>query len=216
MHTIAFVTQKGGSGKSTLASSLAVAALQARERVFIIDMDPQQSLMRWSKERGEADIPVEAINPAKLNVTLSALEKSGVSLVIIDTAGAEGAASQTLLKAADLVIIPSRPSVFDLWSSEQTRKMLKAMKSDYAFVLNQCPAAQHSERVEAGMVALEAMGGLLTPLIGQRVDFQDAARYGLGITEFNPSGDAADEMRKLWTSLKRRLSKRPANMRKAA
>jgi chromosome partitioning protein len=66
------------------------------------------------------------------------------------------------------------------------------------------------------MVALEAMGGLLTPLIGQRVDFQDAARYGLGVTELNPSGDAADEMRKLWTSLKRRLSKRPANMRKAA
>ena len=41
MRTIAFVTQKGGSGKSTLASSLAVTAMEAGERVFIIDLDPQ-------------------------------------------------------------------------------------------------------------------------------------------------------------------------------
>jgi chromosome partitioning protein len=216
MHIIAFVTQKGGSGKSTLASSLAVAALEARERVFIIDMDPQQSLIRWSKERGEADIPVESVTPAKLSVTLSALEKSGVSLVIIDTPGSDSPTCTAAIKAADLTIIPSRPSVFDLWSSEQTRKTLKEMKGDYAFLLNQCPPVQQSARVESGMVALEAMGGLLSPLIGLRVDFQDAARHGYGVTEINPSGYAADEMRKLWQSLKRRLSKRSAPARKAA
>ncbi|MBV9136837.1 MAG: AAA family ATPase, partial [Hyphomicrobiales bacterium] len=36
MRTIAFVTQKGGSGKSTLATSLAVAAMQAGERVYML------------------------------------------------------------------------------------------------------------------------------------------------------------------------------------
>ena len=56
MRTIAFVTQKGGSGKSTLASSLAVAAHEAGERVFIIDMDPQASLVKWSKARGEGGL----------------------------------------------------------------------------------------------------------------------------------------------------------------
>ena len=61
MRTIAFVTQKGGSGKSTLASSLAVTAMEAGERVFIIDLDPQASLVKWSKMRGEADVPVEAV-----------------------------------------------------------------------------------------------------------------------------------------------------------
>jgi chromosome partitioning protein len=216
MQTIAFVTQKGGSGKSTLASSLAVAAFEARERVFIIDMDPQQSLVRWSKERGEADIPVEAVTPSKLTATLNALEKSGVTLVIIDTPGSDSATSVAAIKASDLAVIPSRPTVFDLWSSEQTRKILKDMKSDYVFLLNQCPPVQQSARVESGMVALEAMGGLLSPLIGLRVDFQDAARHGLGVTEMNPSGYAADEMRKLWQSLKRRLGKRAAPQRKAA
>ena len=66
MRTIAFVTQKGGTGKSTLASSLAVAALEAGEKVFIFDLDPQQSLIKWSKTRGQSDIAVEAVSPAKL------------------------------------------------------------------------------------------------------------------------------------------------------
>ena len=49
MRKIAFVTQKGGAGKSTLASSVAVAARQAGERVFIIDLDPLQTLVKWSR-----------------------------------------------------------------------------------------------------------------------------------------------------------------------
>ena len=53
MRTIAFVTQKGGAGKSTIASSVAVAAHEAGEKVFIFDLDPQQSLKKWSKARAE-------------------------------------------------------------------------------------------------------------------------------------------------------------------
>ena len=60
MRTIAFVTQKGGSGKSTLASSLAVAAHEMKERVCVIDMDPQGSLTNWAKTRGGDDIVVIA------------------------------------------------------------------------------------------------------------------------------------------------------------
>jgi chromosome partitioning protein len=49
MRTIAFVSQKGGSGKSTIASSLAVAAHEMEEKVCVIDMDPQGSLMNWAR-----------------------------------------------------------------------------------------------------------------------------------------------------------------------
>jgi len=87
MRTIAFVTQKGGAGKSTLASSISVAAAHAGERVFIIDLDPLQSLVKWSKMRGQSDIPVEHIPVAKLSKALEALEKKGVTLVVIDAPG---------------------------------------------------------------------------------------------------------------------------------
>jgi chromosome partitioning protein len=58
MQTIAFVTQKGGAGKSTLASGVAVAARAAGERVFIIDLDPLQTLVKWSSSRKDPEIGV--------------------------------------------------------------------------------------------------------------------------------------------------------------
>jgi hypothetical protein len=36
-----------------------------------------------------------------------------------------------------------------------------------------------------------------------RVDFQDAARHGAGVTEINRFGQAADDIRKLWGSITR-------------
>jgi chromosome partitioning protein len=216
MRTIAFVTQKGGSGKSTLASSLAVAAFQAGEKVFVIDMDPQNALANWAKTRGQDDVPVASVTPGRLSATLASLAKNGFTLAIIDTPGAEGPIAAAAMKAADLNIIPSRPNVFDLWASEQTRKTLKELRSDFVFVLNQCPPAQQTTRVEEGAAALEAMGGLITPLVLTRVDYQEAARYGCGVTEVNPHGAAAAEIKALWASIKRRLARGKPQARKAA
>jgi chromosome partitioning protein len=62
------------------------------------------------------------------------------------------------------------------------------------------------------------MGGLITPLIQARVDYQEAARHGMGVTEINPHGAAAAEIKALWSSIKRRLArgKAKATVSKAA
>lgn len=216
MRTLSFVTQKGGSGKSTLASSLAVAAREAGEKVFIIDMDPQASLMKWAKARGDASMPVEAVTSAKLPQALAMLEKKGITLVVIDTPGTDSTESKAAMKFSDLCIIPARPNVFDLWASELTRKTIKEMKREFVFLLNQCPPAQQTARVEEGAKALEAMGGLITPLIAARVDYQEAARHGKGVSEHNRSGYAAEEMRQLWSSVKKRMNKAKAGQAKKA
>lgn len=207
MRTIAFVTQKGGAGKSTLASSVAVAAHDAGERVFIIDLDPLQTLVKWSRIRKATDVPVEHIPPGKLSKALAALEKKGITLVVIDAPGQDSAHADAAISAADLCVIPARPNAFDLWASEVTRRQVKEKRRDYAFLLNQCPPAQQSARVEQGAKALQAMGGLLAPLVSARVDYQEAARLGQGVSEFSPYGVAAEEMRELWGSIKRRLKK---------
>jgi chromosome partitioning protein len=106
--------------------------------------------------------------------------------------------------------------MFDLWASELTRTTLKKMRADYVFVLNQCPPAQQTARVEEGAAALEAMGGLITPLVLSRVDYQEAARQGKGVSEINSGGPAAGEMKALWASIKRRLAKSSKPSRKAA
>jgi len=207
MRTIAFVTQKGGAGKSTLASNISIAAELAGERVFIIDLDPLQSLVKWSKLRGQSDIAVEHIPAAKVAKALEALEKKGVTLVVIDAPGEDSEIVTAAVRAADLCIIPARPNVFDLWASEVTRVKVKESGKEYAFLLNQCPPAQQSIRVDQGAKALQAMGALLAPLVSARVDYQEAARHGLGVGELHPSGVAAQEMRELWASVKRRLKK---------
>jgi chromosome partitioning protein len=173
--------------------------------------------MKWSKTRGANDIAVEAISPGKLGQALATLAKSGVTLCIIDTAGTESTATAAAMKAADLCIIPARPNAFDIWATEATRKALREIRKDFVFLLNQCPPAQQNARVEEGVKALESMGGLISPLIASRVDYQEAARHGYGVSELHPRGPAADEMRKLWSSIKRRMAKaKPAPTRKAA
>jgi chromosome partitioning protein len=203
MLVVSFVTQKGGTGKSTLASSLAVAAHEAGDRVSILDLDPQQALVKWSMNRKKADIPVEAVSLDMLEPIIELLAESGVTLCILDTVGIDSATTAAAMNASDLCIIPVRPNVFDLWAGEMTRKIIRGMGKNCVFLLNQCPPAQQSVRVQTGVKALEAMGGLISPAIPMRVDFQDAARSGSGVTEINRSGQAADDIRKLWGSIVR-------------
>ncbi len=207
MRTIAFVTQKGGSGKSTLSAGVAVAAQERRERVFLLDMDPQKSLTTWAANWYDENLGVEAVTASKLPAALGALAQSSITLVIIDTPATYSVAAEAAMTSADLIIIPVRPTVFDIWSSEVTRCRAKELGKEYVFVLNQCPILQGNRRVQDGAAALEAMGGLLRPLISSRVDYQEAIRRGLGPTEIDPTGAAAEEMRQLWASLRRRLAR---------
>ncbi len=214
MQRIAFVTQKGGSGKSTLAACLAVAAMEAGEKVFLIDLDPLRSLTLWAETRDCEDIRVVAAPASKLDKVLELLEENGVTLAIVDSPGGDSLAADMAMRAADLCLVPARPNAFDLAASVKTLKKLKMRQRDYAFVLNQCPPAQQSARIDEGVEALEAMGGLISPLLTSRVDYQEAARCGLGVTELNPAGAAAEEIRALWASLRKRLRKTQARSKR--
>ena len=148
MRTLAVLSRKGGTGKTTVALHLAMGAWLAGKKTLIADMDPQRSLVRWSDLRQEDKIPVQEISAAKLPKALDALSDNRVGLVIIDTPATESAAAEAAMKAADLCVIPSRPTVFDLWSSEVTRTRLKALGREFVFVLNQCPATPVALAVE--------------------------------------------------------------------
>jgi chromosome partitioning protein len=203
MLTIAFVSQKGGCGKSTLAACLAVAAKEAGERVFVLDMDPKKSVVRWGSRRNDHNLPVEAVPAARLPAALTALSKRNMSLVIADTPVLESPRSLAAINAADLCIVPARPATFDIWASEVTGRKLKLMGKEFIFLLNQCPPAR--QLAQQGIAALEAVGSLLRPHIAARADFLEAARTGKGVTEVDPKGAAAQEMRDLWMDLSRRL-----------
>lgn len=204
MRTIAFTSAKGGSGKTTLAVSLGIAAMQAGERPYLIDLDAQGSLLAWRDRRRDDDPPADRCEAAQLPAALAALAKAGFTLAIIDTAGIDSPAVSAAMRAADLAIIPARPSALDLEAARPTLGALTRLGTPYAFVLNACPPGRSGRIDDAGR-ALSLLGVLASPTIVQRTDHVDAIGFGLGVTELAADGKAAQEIRELWTWISRRM-----------
>lgn len=204
MKTITLVTQKGGSGKSTLAANLAVAAGEAGERVFVLDLDRQGTLAKWI-DRRTADTPgfdrVEA--GGKLDEALITLAGQKFSVVILDTAGTDSPLVTAAIRAADLCLIPTRPTPADLEATQPTLSAIQSTRKAFAFVLNQAPP--RSSRLNEAAAGLKMLGVLAEPPITQRNDYQDAIGSGQGATEFNPNGKAAAEIRALWRWVKNKM-----------
>jgi chromosome partitioning protein len=204
MKTLALVTQKGGSGKSTLAANLAVAAGQAREKVFLLELDKQGTLARWI-ERREAETPAFDRIPtaAGLAPALADIAKQGYTLTILDTAGADSPLATAAMQAADLCLIPTRPTPADREATQATLEAIQSARRKFAFALNQTPV--RSARLTEAAAGLRVLGLLAEPPIGQRNDFQDALGLGQGVTEFNPEGKAAAEVQALWAWVAKRM-----------
>ena len=205
MKTLAFLNQKGGSGKSSLAASVAVAAMEAGERPFLIDLDPQMTLFSWGERRQSESPPVDKARVSALAGVLDALGKQGYTLAVLDTQGADLAASSEIMRRADLTLIPARPTLPDIEASKPTVAALTSLGRPFAFVLNQCPATASSGRASDAARALHLLGALASPAIGSRIDHQDAIALGQGVTERDPAGKAAREIRELWIWIKGRM-----------
>ncbi len=107
------MSAKGGSGKSTLAASLAVAAAEDGERVFLIDVDPQGSVIAWGSRRQRDAPDVDRIGPDRVENAVTGLAQAGYTLAVIDTPGVDTAATAAAMRTADLSLIPARPSALD-------------------------------------------------------------------------------------------------------
>ena len=221
MRSIAFLTQKGGAGKSTLVASVAAAAATAGERVIALDLDPQGALVRWSERREAANSPNKIIvepleneRLPRLRSILDGLSDVGFTLAIFDTASGNIAAARLVIEAADLCLLPSRPTRMDVETTGATFRAVFLAKRKAAFVLNQCPPAYHSTRASDAAKALGKLGVLAEPMLSARMDFQDAMAAGLGVTEYASGGRAAQEITTLWNWIRNQFannkSKSPA------
>ncbi|WP_426036934.1 ParA family protein [Cypionkella sp. TWP1-2-1b2] len=145
MKTIVIAAQKGGAGKTTLARNLAVAASQDGRDVLCLDLDPQGSLRAWWEGR-DADAPSTLDRdpaPDVLRATLNAAQAQ-FDLCIIDTPPAAPEWLTEALGAADLVLIPVRPSPDDLRAVGATIAAVNAARVPFAFALSQPPPAPKS------------------------------------------------------------------------
>jgi len=199
MKTILIAAQKGGAGKTTLARNLAVAASLDRQRVLCLDLDPQASLRSWWESR-EADTPAMLDRDPPSDTLGNALKAAGeqFDICIIDTPPAAVQWLSVAMKAADLVVIPVRPSPDDLRAVGATIAAVNQANIPFIFALSQTPRARITE--EAARVL--AQHGRVAPVnIAQRVSYAETGATGQGVMETSDT-KAKEEIEAIWGYVK--------------
>lgn len=217
---MAIVSQKGGVGKTTIAVHIAVAAARAGYSVAIVDLDPQATAAQWADWRasgaGEGDPnPVVVASPhARLGPTLKEAEKMGIDLVIIDSPPAADSAAVAAARAADLVLIPTRASAFDLHAIKTTAELVRVAQKPASVLLNAVPARANSLIEEVATVIHSLNLNIAPVCLVDRAGFRHAVLNGQTASEYEPLGKAADEVRELYRWVCGRLDmpiRRPAD-----
>lgn len=204
MKKIAFLSQKGGSGKTTLAVHSAVAAHEDGEPVVVIDTDPQKSATVWGEARSQ-DAPIVATAAAaELLRVLDVAKEEFMTLAIVDTAPHAAPDATRIVRSVDLVVIPCRPTAFDIAAAGSAVDIVKAAGVPAVFVLSACPF--RSPEIAETRAILAEYGLPIAPVeIIDRRAFARAVASGRAVTEFESEGKAAGEIRILWNWLKEQM-----------
>lgn len=122
---IAVISQKGGVGKTTTSNNLAMAFFNIGNNVLLVDSDPQGSLRDWNEANNGSLLPVIGLDRETLATDLEAV-KNGYDIIIIDGSPQSDKLASAAIKSADIVIIPTTPSPYDLWASADLVEIIKA------------------------------------------------------------------------------------------
>jgi len=206
MRTIVVASQKGGVGKTTIAGHLGVMAEQSKEGpVALIDTDPQGSLASWWNERSNEAPLFARVEIDKLTEHLQALANGGIKLAIIDTPPSVTDMIQQVLRTADLVLIPTRPSPHDLRAVGSTVELVENAGKRMIFVIN--GAAPRARIAGEAAVALSQHGTVAPVTLYQRTDFASSMIDGRTVQEIDPKGRSAEEIGDLWKYVSTQLRK---------
>jgi chromosome partitioning protein len=193
---ITVATMKGGSGKSTLASCLAVHWHLTGRRPTLIDADPQRSIMRLAaRERGLGGVSL--VEDATEDAAKTARRLAAGGLVIIDTPGFRSQTTLDCLAAADFLLVPVKPSPFDVDRMLDTLSILTE-RADGRRPLFRCLLTQttrdsviarhiRAELAEAGLPVLRSE-------MTNRVAYPEATLWGATPSLMSWKGPAAREI----------------------
>jgi chromosome partitioning protein len=156
MRVILLANPKGGCGKTTVATNLAAGLAARGESVFLWDLDRQKSALEWLSLRSPAlpmihrldgRLPDEQRGPAD------------ASWMVLDSpAGLHGKNLSHALKAAEKVIVPVQPSVFDMAA---TRDFIQLLMQEKAVRKARTCVAVVGVRVDARTRAAATLRGFL-------------------------------------------------------
>ena len=208
MHVIAVLNQKGGPGKTTIATNLARAAQERGQRTGIVDADASQGTASEWAAREEDTPPVYATHEPTIHENVPALEDA-FDLVIVDGAPHVENMATSAIKAADLVLIPVRPSAADIWAAQDIIDLVRARQKvtgspDVAFVVSQQVVGSNlAATVKDALAAFDV--AVLEARTSQRVAYAEALGAGVSVLDLN-ARKAADEVNALADEVLARLN----------
>ena len=124
MKIIVIANQKGGVGKSTIACNIAGTFAAQGKEILLIDTDIQESSLSFRAIREQDDIKAISIKTPTIHKDINSF--SNFDLVVVDVGGRDDSVFRSAILAAQngILIIPTLPSVYDVWSTEDTLKIL--------------------------------------------------------------------------------------------
>jgi chromosome partitioning protein len=126
-------------------------------------------------------------------------------MVLIDTPGRDEPAVATAIRHSDFCVIPCRPSPADMKATPPTLATIQRLEKPSVFVITQAPP--RGPRIREAEVGLGILGPVAPIHLVSRHGYQDAQGRGLAVTEYEPEGKAADEIRRFWTWLLIKINK---------
>lgn len=206
VRVVVFASQKGGSGKTTLSGHIAVEAERAGDGpVALIDTDPQGSLAKWWNARAASTPAFAQASLEELDACLDHLKSIGFKLIVIDTPPAVTQTIAHVVKRADLVVVPTRPSPHDLRAVGPTVDIADSLGKALVFVVNS--ATPRARITSETAVALSQHGVVAPVTLHHRVDFAASMIDGRTVGDIQPESKSAQEVSALWMYIRGRLAK---------
>jgi chromosome partitioning protein len=133
--------------------------------------------------------------PAAFGAALDELRVAKVDLCIVDVPPSLHSFFADVMRRADLILLPTRPTTDDLDALAGVLDVVEETGRPFAFVLTQAPPGK--SRLLDDAVPVLAQRGRVAPTLRLRADFPVAAATGRAATEAAPKSKAAEGHRQL-------------------
>jgi chromosome partitioning protein len=199
---IAVVNQKGGAGKTTLSMQLAGSLSYRKNKVLVVDADPQGTATRWAASADDQKLfPASVIGLSAANSKIHREVKKFINdyqIIIIDCPpAADSLVPQSALLIADLALVPIIPSPLDMWATIGIKEVIHNVSElnedlQARLVLNQCQP--NTTLAKEALEVLPEFGiELCQTFLQSRQVYRQSAVFGQTVHEFGSKAKEAIE-----------------------